>query len=1011
MKLWAGAVAVLLAVQPARAQERATPYVDPALRLLVQPAARRAIESAPTLGGDAAAVVQPFAGRMALIRENALVEPRVAAFAQLRGQNGLSELRTLGVTIRSVANQLATVELPISAIDRLATITGVSAFEAAHNVSITHDSSMNAIRLNEVRREVGGVWTGATGRGVIVGVYDTGIDFLHEDFRDAAGNTRILALWDQTEGGPPPPPGFVNGHLCTRDAIQRVIDNPSDRSPCPQEDTNGHGSHTAGTAAGDGSAIGSGGTPFQYAGVAPNADLMIVKGGNGSFSEVSILEGLRWLEEQARALNRPMVVNLSLGGQTGAHDGSRLYEQEIDRLSRPGFMVVIAAGNDGSNGNVAGAPPVFIHGTGNALTGATRDFTFQIPNYAQIGPSCNEVIGFSLWYEPEDRLRITLIRPDGSNLSADPGQSAGQDNPLGYIVIHNAAGPNGITPNPQNGDMEVLAQTSDCGSSGLGPAAGTWTLRVATIGTGTGRPFHFWMNQNFLGGGARARHGAGFDNRFVVGSPGNARSAITVGAFATRMCWPTAAGQTCFTQREEIGDLAGFSSGGPTRDLRIKPEITAPGIFVVSVRSSDSNPSSNFILPDGVHRANAGTSMAAPHVTGAVALMLEVDARLTQEQTKAIFARTAARDEFTTRKYSTEPAAMPIDWWGYGKLDVTAALCGTGAPGGSTAFVRVNPVLDTMPQNATLKIDVCAMGGPVVFESSDPSIATVDASGLVHGLQLGRVLIIARVGTAADTTTVTVVAPSVIVASGSSVAPADLTTSAAGTLLPLLNLGLRVNGVEGVRIDTLTFVVSGEDPGARVVVVQDLNRNGALESSDRVVGTSARGANSNADTVAVATPGLTLAPHEDVPLVVGLQLSGAAPNKTAFSINFLASRTRTIGLRSLARDRVELLSTPIASSVATTTVLVTDEVFSLSENPVRSNRVVFNFSQRPTVAGIYTLSGRRVRDLAAIIDHAGQVIWNLENEDGTRVAPGIYLIVFNVAGQLRREKLFVLTPR
>jgi hypothetical protein len=516
------------------------------------------------------------------------------------------------------------------------------------------------------------------------------------------------------------------------------------------------------------------------------------------------------------------------------------------------------------------------------------------------------------------------------------------------------------------------------------------------------------MNQNSLAAGAFARGLTGFDNRFLVGSPGNARSAITVGAFATRMCWPTTSGQVCFVNREEVGDLARFSSGGPTRDLRLKPEITAPGIGIVSALSANSSVAANSIVPDGVHRLNSGTSMSAPHVTGSVALMLEVKPTLTADEVKQIFSRTAARDAFTFRKYSDQPGAMPSDWWGYGKLDVPAALCGVG--GGSASFVRLNPATDTMPVNATLRFDACAMGGTLVYESTNPEVATVDADGVVRALQLGSARIIARAGTLADTADIVVVPPSSILTTGSSTAPPRPVRSPAGTRLSLLNLDLRVNGVESVRIDTLSFVVSGADPASRLVVLQDLNRNGTLETSDRLVGTGARGSNSLADTIVVATPGLSLGAREDIPLLVALELSGTAPNHTTFSVTFLAARTRTVGVRSGARDRVEPAIAAIAST-ATTTVLAVNQVFSLNENPVRSNRVIFNFTERPTVAGIYTLAGRRVRDLAATIDQAGQVIWNLENEDGTRVAPGIYLVVFNVGGQVTREKLFVLTPK
>src|SRR5688572_17594346 len=104
MKFWPGVWPALLVVQTVGAQQRTAPYVDPVLRMLSQPAARQAIERAPRLGTDVGAQAQPFGGRVALIRESAVAEPRVGVFVQLRDQTGVSELRALGAVIGSVQN-------------------------------------------------------------------------------------------------------------------------------------------------------------------------------------------------------------------------------------------------------------------------------------------------------------------------------------------------------------------------------------------------------------------------------------------------------------------------------------------------------------------------------------------------------------------------------------------------------------------------------------------------------------------------------------------------------------------------------------------------------------------------------------------------------------------------------------------------------------------------------------------------------------------------------------------
>lgn len=1010
---WGTLWALLAGSASAAAQQRSGPYVDPLLRYLAQPDVRQSIERAPNLGVELPPEGQPFGGRIALRRASSRAAPRVSVFVQVTAARGVDELRALGATIGSVRNNIATAELPLSALDQLPQLSAIRAVEAAHTVTVTHDSAARAIRLNDVRQVVGGVWTGSTGAGVIVGVYDTGIDFRHDDFLDPNGRTRLLGLWDQTRTGTAPP-GFTLGHYCSREDIQRVIDNPGNTLPCPEQDTNGHGTHTAGTSAGDGSANGIGAANYQYAGVAPAAELLIVKGGNGSFAETNIVDGLRWLESQGRALNRPMVVNMSLGGQAGPHDGSRLYEQEIDNLSRPGFIVVLSSGNEGSNGNLRnrdGTPftfvPVLIHGSGQSITGVTREFTFDIPSFTPLAGTCNEAIGISLWYEAQDRLRITLVRPNGTSHTNDTGTSSSQDNSGGNILVSNA--PAGT--NPLNGAYEVLIQANDCGTSQAAPAAGVWTLRVSTIGTGSGRSYHFWMNQNFVGGGALARARAGFDNRYVVGSPGNARSAVTVGAFASRMCWPSGATQVCFVQVEDLGDLARFSSGGPTRDGRLKPEITAPGMAVVSALSGNTAVASNRVVPDLRHWANQGTSMAAPHVTGTIALLLQARPTLTSAEVRQIFSRAAQRDAFTSRTYGNDAGAQASDWWGYGKLHVPRALCELG---GSSALqlVSITPESDTLPQNATLNLEACAIGltGSVAFESTAPAVASVDASGLVRALEPGNALIIARAGNIADTTTLTVVLPATVVAAGNSVAPTTATLGKTGTVLTMLTLGLRVNGFESVNIESLTFAVSGSDRSARLIVAQDLDRNGRLDGSDRVIAATARSASAT-DTLRVSTPGFTIAQRDSARLLIGIELTGAARNQSPFQVRFVAQDTRTLGARSGARDRLEPVTVTIASSVATTTVLATGEFFALSENPVRGNRVVFNFSERPQTAGVYTLTGRRVLDLTRRIDQEGSVVWDLRNDEGTRVAPGVYLVIFDVAGQTVREKLFVLTPR
>lgn len=977
-----------------------SPYIDPALRALSQ-------TNTPANVADAYGV--------AMRRRTAVEIPRIGIIARVRSDAAVGVITGNGGTIGSRIGDLLTAEVPLAALNAIMQSPAFAMVEASRTIAVSHDSSMKAIRANLVRQQVGGTWTGTAGQGVIVAVYDTGLDFLHDDFIDSNGQTRVLALWDQTGATGTPPAGFGYGRLCTRADIQQSINFINNLAACPQVDNNGHGTHVAGTAAGDGSAVGNGnGVPFTYAGVAPLADLIIVKGGNGFFSESNIIDGLTWLEQQARALNRPMAVNISIGGQVGAHDGSRLYEQAIDRLSRPGFVVVVAATNDGVNANDKlpdGAEParnpLLIHGSG--LPATTRDHTFEIINYTPLPGACNDFVNFSLWYDGDDRYDITLMRPDGRLITATFGQLVEVDEPIGNVRIDNAQS---RTANPINRSYEADIRVNDCGPSGATPQSGFWTLRITKVSAPSQRPYHFWMYAQALGGGSLARGRTNFDNRFIVGSPGNARMAITVGAFTTRNCWPSPAkpeGPVCFQTIEQIGDIARFSSPGPTRDGRMKPEVTAPGIAIASALSRFSAPAANRILPDNAHVINQGTSMAAPHVTGAIALMMQHRPSLDADGVRDIFSRTADRDVFTSRVYGFSPDARSTDWWGYGKLNVCAAVGAVGInTSGTSGPVVITPAADTLPVNATTRFFSCSpTAGSIMFATTDASVATVDANGVVRAVRAGSTLIIATSGAFADTAIVVVTAPARLAINSRSAAPGEVTRGARGTVLPLLSTVLRADGHEPVQVRTLGFRVNGNDPNANLVLISDINRNGRFDVGERIIERTPVALTGTAVDVDVTIDSLTVAQRDSLHLIVAVELSGRAPNGAVFQAELLPQRSRTLGVRSAAIDQLGAI-TSVASALASSTVLAEGTTFSLSENPIRSGRVVFNFSERPKLAAVYTLSGRRVIDLLPRLTTGSSVDWNLHNDAGERVATGVYFVVFDVAGRIVREKIFVL---
>jgi subtilisin family serine protease len=927
--------------------------LDAALRQLLRPDVRDEIRRTAQLPAEAAAAppptqlgTQPFAnasraaGALAIDREAPGAEPRVGVIVRLRTPSAAEELRAAGARVGVVVGNIATAWVPLNAFERVAGLQSLDRIEAARAVTTVHDTSMIAIHADGLRQLVGDRWTGATGEGVIVGIYDTGLDFRHADFLDAAGRTRVIALWDQVNTQLNPPTGFTQGYYCTQDAIQRAIDT-GDNNACPQIDGVGHGTHVAGSAAGDGSAPGSGPTQYRFVGVAPNADLLIVRGGPGIFFENLIVEGLAFMKGQALERGKPAVVNLSLGGLFGAHDGSRLYEQVIDSLSGPGFIVVVSAGNSGWNANTVPQGPErpLIHARGFAQVVQPVEFEVEICSVGQSGcapytPSVNRCAGnaveLSLWYEASDRLRIEVFRPSGSSVSVSRGIRSEADDATGRILIDNGSG----GPNPENGDVEALIFIDGCGSSGA-PQAGTWKIRVTPEVPGSGSPYDMWIYRSVLGSNGISRGRAGFDNRFIVASPGNATSAVTVGAFATRMCWPSqaASGQSCYTEREQIGDLARFSSAGPRRDGRLKPEIVAPGIGIASARSRDFFPPTSRLLSDNVHWILEGTSMSAPHVTGAIAVLLQANPSLDPVTVKAVLQTTATRDGFTTRTYGAlGESPLPSDWWGYGKLNVRDALLSIGATAPAVLAIEAEPAA---PDTAVL----------------------------------GR----------------------------------------QGTRLPLLQLHFESKGDEAINVLGLSFNITGKDPGARLVLVRDANGNGLIDPSEPVLGSASASLPGGQTRIELTPDSLRVPALGTVVVIAALQLSGNGPHGATFQAELVAPSTVSIGTVSLSRNPLEIVGA-LPSGPAETSVLRSDQSLAFSENPVRGERVHFQFAQTPTRAAVYTLTGRRVVDLLSAIGSGRTVTWDLTNEEGDRVAPGVYLVIFTVGGRTFREKIIILTP-
>src|SRR5690606_38139247 len=285
---------------------------------------------------------------------------------------------------------------------------------------------------------------------------------------------------------------------------------------------------------------------------------------------------------------------------------------------------------------------------------------------------------------------------------------------------------------------------------------------------------------------------------------------------------------------------------------------------------------------DGVHWAIDGTSMAAPHVSGAVALLLQRRPDLTPEDVKAIFARTAARDAFTARSYTGEPPAEPNNRWGYGKLDVRTALEDLG-PLDAVASVVVTPGLDTLWAGATRQLAAQALDAfgqpvpaPLLWVSRNPAIASVDAAGVVTALAPGATDILAVADGVVGIARVHVAVPAALAIEVEPAAPAGATSSARGERIPLLRLRLRAAGAEPVELRALGFELRGEGPAARALLVADEDGNGAADPAEPIVALADVALAPDAAVPVVLEPGGVEVPADgERALLLLLELSGA----------------------------------------------------------------------------------------------------------------------------------------
>jgi subtilisin family serine protease len=545
---------------------------------------------------------------------------------------------------------------------------------------------------------------GVTGAGTLIGIADTGIDVAHPDFRYANGKTRVRWLLDFSQP--------VRGVHSAAEADVKIVSGgkelgavwsgadldslvASGRDGLPR-DPDGHGTHVAGIAAGNGG-LGelaglAAGETGPYVGVAPGAEYVIVRlptFDGGGIEVDNVVRAVKFIFGRGDLEQKPTVVNLSLGTDFGAHDGSTLWERAITSyvgVDKPGRALIAAAGNSGSVGDVA------VHESVNVSPYARMRIPVVVPPVKRDGTLGNATDGrVQIWLNmrPGAAVEVGLDGPNGEWI-APQGENAqrgytGQGATAGVVVGQVPGGP-----------VAVGSQSAFVFWGGA-VAAGTYYVTLK----GTGNVDLYVEGGGDFGVGAAAPHFLAGVREGTVNLPGTNAAVITVGCTVGRARWKAITGLQLGPVKPEL-DLVGglatntfvpnvanevcfFSSAGPNSLGVAKPDIAAPGGGIISTMSAAATPGrplSIFTtdkcpkLADGKtdnrclqidqrHAVTSGTSMSSPAVAGVVALLMQRNPQLNQEQIRAALQGGAQR---------FRGAAPFAEQSGPGEVDAVGAL-------------------------------------------------------------------------------------------------------------------------------------------------------------------------------------------------------------------------------------------------------------------------------------------------------------------------------------------------
>lgn len=509
-------------------------------------------------------------------------------------------------------------------------------------------AAMDLVRV-ETKADQAFTELGVTGEGVVVAVLDRGIDWAHPDFINENGTTRIKWMLDHS--------GFTLCDPANPDPVEYseadINQALAGGTALPFRDAVGHGTATAGVAAGNGRALPDG----RYRGIAPEADLIIIR----STSEAAPAHGdqpaepgfqgciddaLDWLDAKLDAMGKPAVAIINSGVQWGPIDGTSAVSRKIDEVfgsDNPGRIMVMPSGDEGSIPNHSRAT-----------------YTNTTPAEIGISRAAATTSVMSAWNTGSQPASITVTFDDGTSVGpVAPGASLNQDD---VFIINYQPGAEFYPWQSTSGDSAAWIRVTGHATTGKVIFSGL------SAGTGTVDLYGDLIGPNLTAVTSMTSHlTPGRLNDYA-----STHSVISVADHVIRTAYTDIDGIP--RQNANLGltgELWLKSSGGPTRDGRAPGiDVSAPGQNAfASVGPTSYWATLRGNLPQGSNSHYVrfgGTSASAPIVVGTVALMLQVNPNLTAEDARQILRANAVTDQHT--------GAVPNNDWGWGKLDIYASV-------------------------------------------------------------------------------------------------------------------------------------------------------------------------------------------------------------------------------------------------------------------------------------------------------------------------------------------------